>query len=422
MEAVAQLQQLGWQWRPDGAGTGAGPGVLFTVRVSGRTRNVFVPLQRVWVTFDQELQRVGCPSAASVGAPFSVGGFFSFIKKAVSNVAKKVVPKAIRNAAAKVANIAKKATLTTLRYAMKPAELVARATRNIPVLGTITRAGGVLANLPAHAASDLVSGRRLDHIAVGQFKDALGATRELAPYVQTVVSFVPGLGTGISAGIGGALALAEGKPITEALISAAKSSLPGGPAAQAAFNVAHSIAQHKPLDQIALAALPISDSAKRALVIGLGAAKDLAAGKRVDHVLLDNATKALPPTLQKAVQVGVALGHAKTLQGALGAAAQGAAQLAGNYANGVQAARLFSQGVRTPAVVNALHQAQASRAALTQIVQHAQQGHPQASHIVNAFQRFARVPSTPSFSRPALPAFTRPALPSFGHFPAFRFA
>jgi len=391
MDAVAQLQQLGWQWRPDGAGTGAGPGVLFTVKVSGRKRSVFVPLQRVWVTFDHELQAVGCPSSASVGAPFSVGGFFSFVKKAVSSVAQKVVPKVIRKAAEKVHNLAKKAAVTTMKLAMKPAQWVAHATRNIPILNRITGAAGMLGNLPFSTASQLMQGGRIDKVALGQFKQALGATRELAPYIQTVISFVPGIGTGVSAGIGGALALAEGKPITEAMLAAAKSAIPGGPAAQMAFNIAQAALQHKPLDQIAIAALPISDTAKKALVTGIAVAKDLAAGKRVDQVLLDQGTKMLPPQMQKAVQIGIAMGHAKSLQGALGAAAQGAAEIAGHYVAGTKAAQAFASGIRTPAIMSALKNANNARGALTHIVSAAQQGHPQATHIVNALQRQALV-------------------------------
>lgn len=402
MDAVALIQKLGWEWRSDGAGTGAGPGVQFSVQLKGgRVQRVFVPLSRVWVIFDQELQSVGCIGAASCGAPFSVGGFFSFVKKAassvakvatsavktvtkpVASVAKKVVPKAIQRAAAKVVNVAKKA-----------ASFVA------PVLKNVTKAYGALVLLPATAAAQLLQGKRLDHIAVDQFKTAVRSAKTLAPYVQTVVSVVPGVGQGLSAGLGGALALAEGQSITQAVEAAVKSAIPGGPLAQAAFSVASGVMQGKPIDQIALNALPIGAAQKQLLARGLSAAKDLAAGKRVDQVLLDQALQQLPPQIQKAVQIGTAIGHAKNLQGALGAAAQGASALAANYARGIEAAKAFANGVRTPAVTNALHQAQASKVALTKIVAQAQQGHQQAQHIVNALRRplgpLARPPALPS--------------------------
>ena len=56
--------------------------------------------------------------------------------------------------------------------------------------------------------------------------------------VQIGVSFIPGIGEGLSAVIGGALALAEGKSITDALIAAALSALPGGPVVQMAASIA----------------------------------------------------------------------------------------------------------------------------------------------------------------------------------------
>jgi len=405
MDAVQSLQRLGWEWRPDGAGTGAGPGVQFTIQVSGRSQRVFVPLSRVWVIFDQELQRVGCVGSAQVGAPFSVGGFFSFVKKAASSVVKgvknaanKVVPKAIRRAAGKVVSVAKKAVSS-----------VAHAIKKIPVLGTIAGAAASLALLPAVATSQLLQGRRIDHIAIDQFKRTVAGVKTLAPYVQTVISFVPGVGTGISAGLGGALALAEGQSITQAVEAAVKSSIPGGPAAQAAFSVASGVMQGKPIDQIAINALPIGNAEKDLLKRGLTVAKDLAAGKRVDQVLLDQAIKQLPPALQKAVQVGTAIGHAKNLQSALGAAAHGAQQLAGDYAKGLPAAKAFAAGNRSPAVLAALHKAQASKDALAKIVTKAKQGHPQANHIVRALSR-----PVPRF---APPAFQRP--PSVNQFSAF---
>jgi hypothetical protein len=410
MDAVALLQRLGWEWRPDGAGTGAGPGVLLSVQVKGgHQQRVFVPLSRVWVIFDQELQRVGCVGAAQCGAPFSVGGFFSFVKKAASSVAKgvtktvsRVVPKAIKRAASKVVSAAKSAVKT-----------VANTIKKIPVLGTIAGAAASLALLPAAAASQLLQGKRIDRIAIDQFKGAVKNVKTLAPYVQTVVSFVPGVGSGISAGLGGALALAEGQSITQAVEAAVKSAIPGGPAAQAAFSVASGVMQGKPIDQIAINALPIGKTEKDLLRRGLTVAKDLAAGKRVDQVLLDQALKQLPPQLQKAVQVGTAIGHAKNLQGALGAAAHGAQQLSGDYARGITAAKAFKAGQRGPAVINALKKANDSRAALTKIVQQAKQGHTQANHIVRAMS--SRPSPAQRFAPPSL--FRAP--PSVNQFGAF---
>ena len=80
MDEIAQIKRLGWDWRSDGVGMGLGPGVLLSIVVGDRTLRAFVPLSHVWLAFDKELQSVGCVGSAWVGAPFSVGGFFSFVK------------------------------------------------------------------------------------------------------------------------------------------------------------------------------------------------------------------------------------------------------------------------------------------------------------------------------------------------------
>lgn len=401
-DEITLIQRLGWDWRDDGVGLGLGPGVLLSVVVKGQTLRAFVPLEHVVLAFDNELQKVGCVGMTWVGGPMCVGGFFSSIANAVKSVAKAVVPKVIQKAAASVVNVAKGAV-----------NLVTK----IPVLGTIVKAAGTLALLPAKAGAQLLDGKRIDKIAVDQFKGALGAAKTLAPYVQTVISFVPGIGQGISAGIGGALALASGQSITEALLAAAKGAIPGGPAVQAAFSVASDVMQGKPITTIAINALPIGPAAKQALLGGLDAAKRIVKGENVGTAVLDNALKQLPPEYQKAVQIGVALGHAKNLQQGVSAAVQGAAQLASASAAGQAAAQQIANGIRTPALLAAVQKAQAAHGALTQIVQQAQQGHPQATNIVNALTLLkAPQPRPPALLAPrpgALPfGVTRPTLPS----------
>ncbi len=188
--------------------------------------------------------------------------------------------------------------------------------KHIPLVRDVHSAVTNLQKLPLTAARDVLSGKRLDRVAVGQFKSALASAKTIAPYAQTVIALVPGVGAGLAGAIGAGLALAEGKSITDALIAAARGALPGGALAAAAFDVAAAVAQGKPIEQAALAALPIDDKAKRLLVEGAKAARGLASGKRVDAVLLDTALKALPAAAGKAAQVGIALGAGKALQAA----------------------------------------------------------------------------------------------------------
>jgi len=391
MDEITQIQRLGWDWRSDGLGIGLGPGVVLSVQINGRTLRAFVPLSHVWLAFNRELETVGCcVGEASVGEPFTVGGFMSFVKKAAGSLgsaAKSVVPHAIQRAASSVVS-------TATNYGEQALNQVKR----VPVLGTVVNAANNLATLPIRAGSQLLEGKRNDRIAVDQFKTALGSAKTLAPYAQTVVSFVPGIGQGVSAGIGGALALAQGQSITAAMEEAVKGAIPGGPMAQAAFSVATAAMEGKPIDQIAINALPVSPEAKQALVAGLGAAKAVASGKNVATVAMDTALHQLPENVQKAVQVGVAIGHAKNLQGAAHSAVKGAQQLTQQFAAGQVAAQQFARGVRSPEIVSALHSGKAAQSALAKIVQHAQAGHPQATQIVHA----VRMLKTPSPQNPRM--------------------
>jgi len=374
-DPIAQLQRLGWEWRQNG--------VILSVQVSGKTQRVFVPLGRVWLAFDEELTAVGCPVGAhSVGAPFTVDGLFSSIKKAVSGAAKSVtkavVPKAVQKAASRVVSTAKRAASTAL------------ALPGVRQVANVYKAGFNLVTLPQQAALQLLDGKRIDKVGIDSLKNAVKSAKTVAPYVQTVMSFVPGVGTGISAGLGGALALAEGQPITEAFIRAAKAAIPGGPAAQAAFSVATDVMQGKSLDAVALNALPIGAGEKAALLRGLDAAKKLAAGQRVDQVLIDQALRSLPPQAAKAVQAGVAIAQAKNLQQGVRSAASSALSLSTANTAAVKAAKAFAGGVRTPAVVQQMQRGLVARQALARIVQQSQAGNPQAANVVRALQTIPR--------------------------------
>jgi hypothetical protein len=169
-------------------------------------------------------------------------------------------------------------------------------------------------NIPLDAAAKVLRGERLDRIAVEQFQQAIKSARTLAPYVQTVLATVPGLGTGLSGALGASLALAQGLPITEVVLAAVRGSIPGGALAQAAFDVTAGLVQGKPLDQIALAALPVDPSTKQALARVGQAARALADGKRVDEVALAQLMQQLPPDARKAAQIATALTTAQRAQ------------------------------------------------------------------------------------------------------------
>ncbi len=235
---------------------------------------------------------------------------------------------AFKSAAKAVGKVAAKVTKVATLPITAPTKLLTKAVAKIPVLGGIVGAVNNLALLPINVTQQVLEGGRIDKVALANFKTALASVKTIGPYIQTVISFVPGIGTGISAAIGAGLALANGQSISQALVAGVKGALPGGPAAQAAFSVAQAAIERKPISQIALAALPISDQQKKLLNQGLSAAKDIASGKNVAQSVIDNAVKSLPPALGKAVQIGMAMGHAKSLQDAMKIGAGGAASAA----------------------------------------------------------------------------------------------
>lgn len=191
---------------------------------------------------------------------------------------------------------------------------ISKAIKSVPVVGPLAVASTSIMTMPLSVATQLASGGRIDKVAFSALKDSIANVQTVAPYAQAVISFVPGVGQGLSGAIGASVALASGHSISDAMVAAVKGAMPGGPLAVAAFSVAQSVARGDGLDKAALNALPLSPAAKDALVRGLALTKDLASGKRVDLSLIDQATRALPPEVTKAVQIGTAIGHAVSVQ------------------------------------------------------------------------------------------------------------
>lgn len=191
----------------------------------------------------------------------------------------------------------------------------ANAVTKIPVVGSgLSAAYKVSVGGPVALTSSIIKGERIDKAALGSMKVTLSGVKGVAPYAATVVSFVPGVGTGVAGAIGAASALASGKSITTALAEGVKNSLPGGPIAKSAFDVAHAAVQGKGINEIALASLPISDDQKKAIKTSVNLAAAIAKGKRVDMALYDAAQKQLPKEVQTALSTGIAVAHGANLQ------------------------------------------------------------------------------------------------------------
>ena len=187
---------------------------------------------------------------------------------------------------------------------------IKNAIKKVPVVGSPLAAVYGVTVAPAALAESIARGQRVDKALVANFKDQVKDVKTIAPYAQTVVTFVPGVGTGVGAALAAATALANGQPLSAAVLSGIKGAIPGGQLAQGAFGAVQAVAQGKSVDQVALSSLPLPDAQKAALKT----ASKIGKGERVDAIVLDTALKQLPPEVQKAVHVGLAVGHAANIQ------------------------------------------------------------------------------------------------------------
>lgn len=191
----------------------------------------------------------------------------------------------------------------------------------VPVIGPGLHGVASMTEAPFKIADEIASGARIDKVAFRTLKQQVQDVHEIAPYAQTVISVVPGVGQGISGAIGASLAMANGRPITEAFETGIKDSIPGGPIAQSVFSVSSAIMKGKPIDEVGISALPISDAQKKALAEGLQVTKRLASGEKVSKIALDEAKRnlskavaGLPDTVGHSLKIGIALGNAVRLQ------------------------------------------------------------------------------------------------------------
>lgn len=104
------------------------------------------------------------------------------------------------------------------------------------------------------------------------------------PLVQTVISFVPGIGQGVNMAIAAGGALLAGESLTDAAIASVKGALPGGPAAAYAFDAATKVMKGERIDKAALESarnlLP-PGAAQQAFDIGLA----VASGKKIQDIV-----------------------------------------------------------------------------------------------------------------------------------------
>src|SRR5271168_2343488 len=127
-------------------------------------------------------------------------------------------------------------------HALQGAEgAVGKEIGKIPVIGKPLHAifdlgaMGILG--PALTLGNVIDGERIDKAVLGTLKQELQDVKAIAPYVETVIAFVPGIGPGVAGALGAGLALASGQSITKALEEGVKDAIPGGAIAVAIYQV-----------------------------------------------------------------------------------------------------------------------------------------------------------------------------------------
>lgn len=183
----------------------------------------------------------------------------------------------------------------------------------IPIVGGVFHGLLSIVGAPFNALSALIDGRAIDDVILGQFKDIVSGIREIAPLAQSIISFIPGIGQGINGAIAGAIALANGASLTDALSSAVKNALPGGPITAAAFEAASAAVQgeniFESVGQAALHLLP------REAVSALTIVYKAAQGENIAIAALEEAKMYLPLGARIGIDVGIGVGQGRKLQG-----------------------------------------------------------------------------------------------------------
>lgn len=178
--------------------------------------------------------------------------------------------------------------------------------KKIPIAGPLFVSTIDLMASPLAVGLDIAQGKDIAQSLITHLQADIKDVKEVAPYAQMVISFIPGIGPVVSGAIGMGLALAEGQPIDQILIAGVKGAIPGGPIAAAAFSAAvgavQAIASNEPLAEgimrTALDALPLpegaaGDACRTALKSAIKLTGAVASGQRVDTALLSAASQNL---------------------------------------------------------------------------------------------------------------------------------
>ncbi len=131
------------------------------------------------------------------------------------------------------------------------------------------------------------------------WSDTLEALPLIARGVAMVVSNIPVFGTAIAFVINAGVALAQDKPLDDAMLEAIGGALPGQPTSGMAFNAGVAIAKGKRVDEVFIASLPIPPEMKRVVQVAADVVYGIASGQNVTDVAYNEIRKQLPPDAQR---------------------------------------------------------------------------------------------------------------------------
>lgn len=190
----------------------------------------------------------------------------------------------------------------------------------IPLIGPALHGVLIIASGPFTFTQQVAHGANVSQALISDLRDKLQGVKEVAPYAQTVISFVPGIGQGVNAAIGAGLALAQGQPIDKALIAGVRAAIPGGPAAKAAFDLTVAAASGDNMitaaGNVAIGNLGLPPEATQAAAQAFNVVYRAAKGENIPLAVLDQARNYLPndPNVRKAFDIGLAVAQGKRLQ------------------------------------------------------------------------------------------------------------
>lgn len=182
----------------------------------------------------------------------------------------------------------------------------------IPVIGPLYSALWTHYTSPLTVLNGIVQGNPVDKVALDTWHREVKVAKDVAPYAQTAIALVPGIGPVASGSISAGIALANGQTIDEALVEGVKGAIPGGALMKVAFDVGKSALEGKDVKEIAVSQLaplvnavgvPVPSAAQKALAAGLRVAQGAMRGEPAETMLVSEAIANLPDERRIAASV-----------------------------------------------------------------------------------------------------------------------